>query len=116
MAYDEKYRIRAVEYRKEGHTIKETCTTFKIGETTLKTWVKKYDETGEIKDKPLMRTFKKVDPVRLEAYITEFPDAYLSEMAKHFACSDEAIRQNLEKLKITRKKRQNVSKSKTQRK
>lgn len=36
MAYDEKYRIRADEYRKEGHTIEETAKTFKIGTTTLK--------------------------------------------------------------------------------
>jgi len=108
MAYNEKYRIRAVEYRKEGHTIKQTCKTFKIGSTTLKTWIRKYNETGEIKDKPIKRTFKKVDPVKLEAYIAEHPDAYLSEIAEHFACSDEAIRKSLERLKIARKKRRNV--------
>jgi len=51
--------MRAVEYRKEGNTIEATCKTFKIGETTLKRWVKKYDETGEIKDKSAKRRFLK---------------------------------------------------------
>ena len=113
MAYDEKYRKRAVEYRKEGHTLGETAQVFKIGTTTLKKWQKKYEETGEIKDKPPRRTFKKVDPKKLEEYVAKHPDAYLSEMAEAFACSDEAIRKALKKLKITRKKRLSASRSKT---
>lgn len=113
MACDEKYRKRAVEYRKEGHTIEETSKTFKIGTSTLKTWVKKHDETGEIKDKPLERRYKKVDPIKLEKYIEDNPEAYLSEIAEVFLCSGEAIRQNLKKLKITRKKRRSASKSRT---
>jgi transposase len=36
MAYDEKYRKRAVEYCKEGHTIEETAKVFKIGTATLR--------------------------------------------------------------------------------
>jgi len=105
MAYDEKFRIRAVEYRKEGHTVKETAKAFKIGTTTLKTWIRKYDETGEIKDNPPKHTFKKVDPTKLEQYVDKHPDAFLSEMATHFGCSTMAISKALRKLKITRKKR-----------
>jgi len=105
MAYDEKYRIRAVEYRKEGHTLKETAEIFKIGTTTLKKWVRMYDETGEIKDSPPKHTFKKIDPVKLEEYVKEHPDAFLSEMATHFNSSNMAISKALRKLNITRKKR-----------
>ena len=112
MAYDEKYRIRAVEYRKEGHTIEQTCKTFKIGSTTLKTWVKKHEKTGEIKDKPLNRTHKKIDPVKLEAYMEKYPDAYLDEIAKEFKCWPNAVSKALKKQGITRKKRPNASKSK----
>jgi len=104
MAYDEKYRKRAIEYRKEGHTIEQTGEVFKIGKTTIKKWVKKYAKTGEIKDKPPKRTFKKIDPEKLEEYVEEHPDAFLSEIAKVFSCSDEAVRVRLKKLKITRKK------------
>ena len=104
MAYDKKYRMRAVEYRKEGNTIGQTCKTFKTGETTLKRWVKKYNATGEIRDKPPERTFKKIDPAKPEAHIEEHPDDYLSEIAEVFSCSAEAVRKSLKKLKITRKK------------
>ena len=105
--------MRAVEYRKEGHTIEQTCVTFKIGTTTLKRWVKKYDTTGEIKDKPPKRTFKKIDPEKLEAHVEANPDDYLSEIANVFSCSIEAVRKSLKKLKITRKKRQNATRNKT---
>ena len=116
MAYDNRYRMRAVEYRKEGNTIEQTCKTFKIGETTLKRWVKKYDATGEIKDKPPKRTFKKIDPLKLEAHMEAHPDDYLSEIAEVFSCSVEAVRKSLKKLKITRKKRLNATRSKTPKK
>jgi len=105
MAYNEKYRIRTVEYRKEGHTIEETAKVFKVSESTVKVWTKKYDETGEIKDNPPKRTFKKIDPAKLERYMDEHPDAYLLEIAKVFSCSDAAVVKALKKLKITRKKR-----------
>ena len=105
MAYDEKYRIRTVEYRKEGHTVEQTAKIFKVSESAVKTWTKKYDETGEIKNRPLRRSHKKVNPAELEKHMEEYPDAYLSEIAKVFCCSDEAIRKALKRLKITRKKR-----------
>ena len=69
MAYDEKYRIRAVGYRKEGHTIEQTAKVFKLSTTTLKKWTKKYDESGGIKDRQLNQAFKKIDPSKLEKYL-----------------------------------------------
>ena len=95
----------------QGHTINQTCKTFKIGSTTLKTWVRKYNETGEIKDKPLNRTYKKIDPARLEAYMVKHPDAYLDEIAREFKCWPNAVIKALKKLNITRKKRLSGSKS-----
>jgi len=41
----------------------------------------------------------------LEKYVDEHPDAFLSEIATHFGCSDMAVSKALRKLKITRKKR-----------
>ena len=67
--------------------------------------IKQYDKTGEIKDSPSKRTFKKIDPSELERYKEEYPDAYFSEIAKVFSCSDVAVCKALRKLKITRKKR-----------
>ena len=113
MSYDPKFRKRAVEYRKEGHTIEETAQTFKIGITTLKNWIKRYEENGNLENKPLVRKHKKIDPVKLEAYVESHPDAYQSEMAKEFECSESAIRKALKKLGITRKKRESVTGNKT---
>jgi transposase len=106
MGYDTKYRQRAVEYRKEGHTIEETLKVFKIGTTTLKTWVKRYDETSSLENKPLNRKHKKIEVSKLKAYVELHPDAYQREMAKEFGCTETAIRKSLKKLGITRKKRQ----------
>ena len=41
MSYDIKFKQRAVEYQREGHTYKETCKVFKISETTLTRWINK---------------------------------------------------------------------------
>ena len=112
MGYDTKFRQRAVEYRKEGHTIEATAKTFKIGTTTLKRWLKNCGEPC-FENKPLNRKHKKIEPVKLQAYVESHPDAYQSEMAKEFGCTETAIRKALKKLGITRKKRQPVTVSKT---
>jgi transposase len=113
MAYEERYRKRAIEYREEGHTLKETAKVFKIGTATIGNWEKQYKQTGSLKKKPLNRSFKKIDPEKLKAYIEQHPDAYLSEMAQEFSCSDVAISKALKRLNITRKKRRNCTGNKT---
>ena len=65
MSYDKKYRERAVQYRMEGHKIEETSKTFKIGTTTLKKWEKEYKATGDLSNKPLKRSPKKVCPSKM---------------------------------------------------
>ena len=106
MSYDIKFKQRAVEYQKEGHTYKETCKVFKISETTLTRWINKEKEgkLGEVKIQ--FRKPKKIHPEKLIKYIEEHPDAYLVEIAQEFNCSECAIRKALNKLNITRKKRQ----------
>ena len=36
MGYDIKFKRRAIEYKNEGHTYKETCKIFKISESNIK--------------------------------------------------------------------------------
>jgi transposase len=117
MAYDKKYRIRAVEYRKEGNTIEATAKIFKVGTATIKTWTKMYDENGGVIefDAP-RRTFKKIDPKQLALYVENNPDAYLSEIAAHFNCWPSAVERALKKQKITLKKKRNATKNKTPKK
>ena len=110
MGYSEDLRKKVVEYLLEGHTQGNANNVFKIGLTTIKRWKKQYEETGSLKNKPLNRTFKKLDPEKLTAYVKEHPDAYLREIGEVFGCTDDAVRLALIKLKITRKKRQRGTK------
>ena len=104
MGYSVDLRKRGVSYRLEGHTIAETSRTFGIGIDTLRRWMKQYRETGDLSPKPLNRTFKKIDPVKLKAFIKEHSDAILKEIAEQFGCSAEAVRKALKRNHITLKK------------
>ena len=64
MGYDKVLRERAVFYR-EKHTQKETCEAFGISASALKEWQKKYADTGSVENKPLERTWRKIDPEKL---------------------------------------------------
>jgi len=104
MSYDIKYRRRAIEYWNDGHSKKETAEVFKVGTTTLQKWKSQLKETGNLEPKKRRETWRKIDPVRLSAFLKEHPDAYLKEIAEEFGCSDVAVLKALRRLKITRKK------------
>ena len=106
MSYPTKYRERTIEYRKAGHTLEETHQTFKVSISTIRKWEKQLEKEGHLEKKPLHRSYKKVNPEKLKAYVVEHPDAYQKEIAEEFSCSATAIYLAMKRLKITRKKRQ----------
>ena len=112
MGYSVDFRERAVAYRMEGHTIKETAEVFAIGKDTVRVWTKKYKETGTLQNKPLQRGFKKIDPEKLKKYVEEHPDEILEEIAEQFGCSEEGIRKVLKRNGITRKKDNTLQRTK----
>ncbi len=112
MSYSTDLRERVVKYPFAGHTIKETCEVFGVGNYAVSKWVKQYKETGNLSNKSLNRGFKKIDPEKLKTYILEHPDAYQREIAEVFGCSAEAIRKAPKRLGITRKKRRCVTMNK----
>ena len=116
MSYPTKYRERTIEYRKAGHTLEETHQTFKVSISTIRKWEKQWKEEGNLEKKPLHRSYKKVNPERLKAYVAEHPDAYQKEIAEEFGCSPTAIYLAMKRLKITRKKRQRGTESRTRKK
>ena len=67
--------MKVVEYLGEGHTQASAKAVFKVGLTTIKRWKKQYKETGSLANKPLSRSFRKLDPEKLKAYVREHPDA-----------------------------------------
>ena len=104
-----------VAYLSEGHTLENTKKVFKVSISTMRSWKKQLVELGHLKNRPLDRSFKKIDPEKLSAYVEAHPDAYLREMGEVFGCTDEAVRQALTKLKITHKKRRNATGNGTRR-
>lgn len=105
MTYSEDFRKRVIEYRKEGHTFKETKEVFKIATDTIQKWEKKLKEEGTLKKKTVKRSFRKLDPEKIRLYFEQHPDAYLREAAEEFGCCETSITNACRKLKITRKKR-----------
>ena len=116
MSYSKKYRERTIEYRQAGHTLDETHQTFKVSRSTIQRWEKQQEETGNLEKKKLHRSFRKINPEKLKAYVEEHPDAYQWEMAAEFGCSESGIRDALRRHKITRKKRQPATRSRTRKK
>ena len=116
MSYPTKYRERTIEYRQEGHTLEETKQVYHVSISTIRDWEKQLQEEGHLEKKPVERSFRKIDPEKLRSYVAEHPDAYQSEMAKEFRCSESGIRDALKRLGITRKKRQLVIRNRKQRK
>ncbi len=115
MSYSEKYRIRTLEYRREGHTLEQTSKVFKVDVTTIRNWEKRLKEEGSLANHEIKRPFKKIDPETLRLYVKNNPDAYLREIADVFKCCPTAIRKALQRLKITRKKRPPVIRNSQQR-
>lgn len=105
MAYSEDYRRRTVEYYQEGNSQAEVKEIFKVHPKTLRDWETRM-ENGNLKATyPKTRKPRKLPPDELAAYVEKKPDAFLSEIAAHFNCSDVAVYKALKKMKITLKKR-----------
>ncbi len=113
MSYPVKYRERVIEYRREGHTLEETSRIFKAAVSTIRKWEKQVNETGDLTPKVPKRSFKKIDPSKLRAYVAERPDAYQREIARAFGCSRAAVQKALKRLGITRKKRRPTTRNRT---
>jgi len=108
MAYSLDLRKKVLDYRRT-HTLDDTKKTFKVSKTTILDWEKLQKENGSLDKRPLNRSFKKIDPVKLAAFIIEKPDSYLSEIAEHFSCSDVAVFKALKNKKITLKNSNSLS-------
>jgi transposase len=109
MAYDKKYRLRALEHWGEGKSIRKTAEVFKVSTSTLQQWKSLLKETGTLERKKLNRTWKKIDPAKLKQYIEDHPDAYLREIAAEFSCTNHAVEKALARMKISRKKNAGIS-------
>ncbi len=68
-------REAAIACHEAGYTIAETAKVFKVGKSTISKWKRRKKETGNLNNKPLNLTYKKINPEKLKAYAKEHPDA-----------------------------------------
>ena len=111
MAYSEDLKKKVMEYLHRGNSQRSAAKVFGLHLTTINVWHTKYERTGSLKNKPPERKPKKIDPEKLKEYISNKPDAYLTEIGEAFNCNESAIRKALKRLGITRKKRRSVTAS-----
>jgi transposase len=105
MGYDKKYKQQVLAYMEKDHTQEATAKLFGIGITTLKRWKNRVASGEGLEDRIRQCKPKKIDPVKLLAYVAANPDAYEREIAAEFGCARSAVQRRLVKLGITRKKR-----------
>jgi len=109
MAYSIDLRKKVIDYLVAGHTQREARNVFGISLAAINRWHQLYTQTGNLEDKKPCRSFKKLDPVKLQAYVQEYPDAYLKEIGKVFGCTESSVRRAFRRLGITRKKRRSAT-------
>ena len=109
MSYETKYRERAMEYLREGHTYRETAKVFKVSTFTLQKWKNRLNETGTVAPMKRKQTWRKIDPDKLRKYVEQNPDAYQYEIAAEFGVRLYTIQNAFKRLGITRKKNHNIS-------
>ena len=105
MAYSIDTRNMVLEYLSKNHTLKETAEDLGVSISSMMKWQRMLRETGTLEDKEPQRKPRKLHDDELKAYIAAHPDAYFTEIAEHFKCSDEGVRKACKRLGITRKKK-----------
>jgi len=105
MAYSKDTRKMVIEYLNNGHTQEEAKRELGVSIPSMTNWRRRLRETGKLDDKERQRNPHKLPDEELKGFIAAHPDAYFTEIAAHFNCSDEGVRKACKRLGITRKKK-----------
>jgi transposase len=116
MAYSIDTRKLVIDYLNNGHTQEEAQSELGVSIPSMTKWRKMLWETGSLADKEPQRNPRKLPDEELKAYIAAHPDAYFTEIAAHFNCSDEGVRKACKRLGITRKKKTKLYKERDEEK
>jgi transposase len=103
MAYSTDFKKLVLKYRRDGHTVEETCTFSGIVSSTFYEWEK--EEKHGFPEKEKRSYEKKIRKEELKKAVEENPDSYLRELAEPFGCTPQAVEKALKTMKITSKKR-----------
>ena len=116
MAYSIDFRKKVLSYCERTGSITEASHIFQISRNTIYGWLKLKEKTGELNHQVKGTKPRKVDRDRLKNYLTDNPDAYLTEIAAEFDCHPTTIHYALKAMGYTRKKRTTPTLNKTQEK
>lgn len=108
--YSTDLRQRVLQYLEGTNDKIKASQLFQVGIATIYRWVARKNQNRSIEPLKRKSTYKKIDDQRLIAYVEQNPDHFLSEIAKHFGLTLQAIFYALRRLKITRKKRPRFTK------
>ncbi|RSJ02258.1 Transposase [Streptococcus mitis] len=114
IAYSIDFRKKVLSYCER--TITEESHFFQISRNTIYGWLKLKEKTGELNHQVKGTKPRKVDRYRLKNYLTDNPDAYLTEIATEFGCHPTTIHYDLKAMGYTRKKRTKPTMNKPQKK
>jgi len=98
-------RQRVLQYLEGTHDKMKASQLFQVGIATIYRWVARRKQNGSIEPLKRKSTYKKIDDQKLITYVEQNPDHFLSEIAKYFGLTLQAVFYALRRLKITRKKR-----------
>ena len=104
--YPIELRARAMTSLDSGKSRKDVCEIFDISLKTLFNWIKLRKETGslDIKERPTVRSHRRLTRENLVAYLDKHSDHYLKEIAEAFGVKAPSVFAALKKFGISRKK------------
>ena len=114
MIYSIDLRKRVIAFIETGGKKLEASRRFNVCRPTIDQWLLLKKETGRLEAPPLPpRSWRKLNPEALVAYVEAHPDGMLEDYAEHFQTSPSGVWRALKRLKFTRKKRQLSTKNGT---
>ena len=111
--YSVDLREKVIAYLENNGDKTTASQLFQIGIATIYRWLSRKKKKGNVKPIRRKYAYKKIDDTLLVKYVEENPDKFLSEIAKQFSVTPQAIFYACKRLKLTRKKRQLFIKKET---
>ena len=115
MTYSTDLRKRVLKYVEDGGSKEDAVNIFGVCMKTIWNWIKRHKQ-GNLPPKIKEVRPRKIDNDRLKKCIEGNPDAYLREIAEEFGVTPPAVFYACKRLRITLKKRQQITKNETKKK
>jgi transposase len=105
MAYDEKFRLRVIQYKDSGHTFAQIYEAFGVRPRSYYVWKAEFEKKGKFENRYPKNRPGKTDSKKLRELAEKHPDWYLREFAAELGVCFQAIDKKFKALGITRKKK-----------